>query len=85
LLITAIKINIDLIQPNPVFQHSIIPEGAYPESSSYHKRTLVGAASSRDHFVSRLEAAPTTDSTCSFQITAFQKTITRDCAEADDF
>jgi hypothetical protein len=31
--------------------------GAYPESPSYHKRTPV-------------EAAPTTNATCSFQITA---------------
>jgi len=31
----------------------------------------VGAASSRDHLISRLEAAPTTNTTCSFQITGF--------------
>jgi hypothetical protein len=30
----------------------------------------VGAASSRDHLISRLEAAPTTNTTCSFQISA---------------
>lgn len=29
----------------------------------------VGAASSRDQFIPRLEAAPTPDATCSFQIT----------------
>jgi hypothetical protein len=41
----------------------------YPESSSYHKKLFVGAASSREIKGSRLEAAPTTNTTCSFQIT----------------
>jgi hypothetical protein len=50
----------------------LISKCAYPESPSYQKRILVGAASSRDHLISRLEAAGTTNSTCSFQITAFQ-------------
>ncbi len=43
--------------------------GAFPESPGYHKKTPVGAASNRDHLISRLEAAPTTNTTCSFQIT----------------
>jgi hypothetical protein len=42
---------------------------AYPESPGYHKKTPVGAASSREIKWSRLEAAPTTNKTCSFQIT----------------
>jgi len=44
-------------------------KGAYPESPSYHKKIPVGAAFSRDHFISRLKAAPTKHATCSFQIT----------------
>jgi len=43
--------------------------GAYPESANYQTIPPVGAASSRDHFISLLEAAPTTKTTCSFQIT----------------
>jgi hypothetical protein len=46
--------------------------GAYPESSGYHQKLPVGAASSRDHLISRLEAAPTTNVTCYFQITALK-------------
>jgi len=54
----------------------LIIYGVYPESPSYHKKTPVGAASSRDHLISRLpatssaesEAAPTTNTTCFFKI-----------------
>ena len=46
-----------------------IKQGAYPESPSYHKKPTVGAASSREIKSSRLEAAPTINTTCSCQIT----------------
>jgi hypothetical protein len=50
---------------------TIIIFGAYSNRPNYHARTPVGAASSRDRLISRLEAAPTNNSTCSFQITAY--------------
>ena len=46
--------------------------GADLESSSYHKKLPVGAASSRDHLISRLAAAPTTNVTCFFKITVLK-------------
>jgi hypothetical protein len=35
----------------------------------------VGAASSRDHLISRLEAAPTTNTICSLQITGIKNFV----------
>ena len=39
----------------------------------------MGAALSRDHLISRLEAAPTTHTTCSFLITGFNSKIAINC------
>ena len=68
-------INFDILQLSWLINLKLdnhIKFGAYPESPSYHKKNSVGAASSREIKWSRLEAAPTSNATCSFQITGLR-------------